>query len=75
MTTGNNLTLAQPRRAKGKTLSRMDKELDMLNSGPLGIERLVYNVALDFREKHPNMTHEQAMIAALGYCDRTYGNV
>ncbi len=36
-------------------------------------KRLVMNIALDFQEKYPSMTDEQAMTAALGYCERTYG--
>lgn len=58
---------------KGKTLTRIDSEQKMRTSGPLGDQRLLVNIALDFMEKHQNMTFEQAMFAAKAYCDRMYG--
>ena len=42
------------RKLKGQTLSRFDSEQKMLSSGPLGTERLIMNIALDFMEKHPH---------------------
>lgn len=60
------------RKLKGQTLSRFDSEQKMLASGPLGAERLIMNIALDFMEKHPYMSLEQAIFAAQAYCDRTH---
>lgn len=60
------------RTMKGRTLSRFDHEQKMQGSGPLGVQRLIINIALDFMEKHPNMSWEQALFAAQAYFDRTY---
>lgn len=73
MSSNNNLTVQQSRRIKGQALARIDREQKMLHSGTQGPKRLVMNIALDFQEKYPSMTDEQAMTAALGYCERTYG--
>ena len=61
------------RKHKGRTLARIDREQQMLNSGPLGAERLVLNIAIDFMERHPGMNMEQAIFAAQAYCDRAHG--
>ncbi|ELB2070542.1 hypothetical protein QN000_001051 [Vibrio parahaemolyticus] len=63
---------SESRKHKGKTLARIDSEQKMRASGPLGDQRLLMNIALDFMEKHQNMTFEQAMFAAQAYCDRMY---
>lgn len=63
---------AHLRKLKGQTLSRFDREQKMLASGPLGAERLIMNIALDFMEKHPNMSWPEAIFAAQAYCDRTH---
>jgi len=60
------------RKLKGQILSRFDQEQKMLNSGPLGSDRLIINIALDFMEKYPNMSWSQAIFAAQAYCDRTH---
>lgn len=60
------------RKLKGQTLSRFDSEQKMLSSGPLGTERLIMNIALDFMEKHPHMSWPQAIFAAQAYFDRTH---
>lgn len=66
------LTPAQSRKLKGRTLSRIDREHKMLTSGPLGIDRLILNIALDFMEMYPNMTQAEAVFAAKAYCARTF---
>lgn len=60
------------RKLKGRTLARFDQEQKILSSGPLGAQRLIMNIALDFMEKHSDMTLEQALFAAQAYCDRTH---
>ncbi len=60
------------RKIKGRALTRIDQEQKMINSGSLGSERLLINVAFDFMEKHPGMSWEQALVAAMGYCERTH---
>lgn len=72
MSEKNDLTISSNRKQKGKALARIDREHKMFESGPLGAQRLVMNIALDFMEKHPFMTWEQALAAAWGYCDRTH---
>lgn len=73
MSNNTNLALQENRRIKGTALARIDRELKMLQSGPLGRTRLEMNIALDFLEQHPDITPEQAGIAAAGYVSRTYG--
>ena len=75
MSTSTNLTTFQSRKVKGQTLTKIDREQKILNSGPLGSQRLLLNIALDFMEKYPQMTFEQAQRAAFGYCDQIYGTV
>lgn len=60
------------RKQKGRALARLDREQKMLSSGPLGAQRLLVNIALDYMEKHPNMNREQALFAAQAYCDRAH---
>lgn len=60
------------RKLKGRTLARFDQEQKTLSSGPLGAQRLILNIALDFMEKHSNMTWEQALFAAKAYFDCTH---
>lgn len=66
------LTTSDIRKLKGRSLTRIDREQKMLASGPLGAERLVLNIALDFMERHPGMSWSQAVFAAQAYCDRTH---
>lgn len=66
------LATSDLRKLKGRTLSRIDSEQKMLASGPLGAERLVFNIALDYMERHPGMTWSQAVFAAQAYCDRAH---
>jgi len=73
MSSNQNLSTLQSRQLKGQSLARIDREQKILNSGPLGSQRLLINIAIDFMEKYPQMTYEQAIIAAFGYCDHTYG--
>jgi len=73
MSRNTKLTIQQSRRLKGEALTRIDREQKMLESGRLGVPRLVMNIALDFQEKYPNMTWEEALQAAFGYVDRTFG--
>lgn len=61
------------RKLKGRTLTRLDSEQKVLASGPLGPERLLLNIALDFMERHPDMRIDQAVFAAQAYCDRAHG--
>ncbi|MFE4109431.1 hypothetical protein [Kosakonia sp. YIM B13611] len=72
MSDKTNLSVPVSRKLKGRALSRIDQEQKMISSGPLGKERLILNIALDFMEKHPGMSLEHAMIASVGYCDRTH---
>jgi hypothetical protein len=60
------------RKLKGRALARIDCEQKMLASGPLGAQRLVLNIALDYMERHPGMTWNQAVFAAQAYCDRAH---
>ncbi len=66
--------LATPelRKLKGRALARIDREQKMLASGPLGAERLVLNIALDYMECRPGMPWNQAVFAAQAYCDRAH---
>lgn len=66
--------LATPelRKLKGRALTRIDSEQKMLASGPLGAERLVLNIALDYMERHPSMPWSEAIFAAQAYCDRAH---
>lgn len=73
MSSNTNLQLQQNRRTKGTALARIDRELKMLESGPLGPTRLAMNISLDFLEQYPDITPEQAGIAAAGYISRTFG--
>lgn len=66
------LATAELRKLKGRTLARIDREQKVLASGPLGAERLILNVALDFMESHPGMSWSQAIFAAQAYCDRAH---
>ncbi len=66
------LASSELRKLKGRTLARIDCEQKMLASGPLGAERLVLNVALDYMERHPGMPFSQAVFAAQAYCDRAH---
>ena len=66
------LATSDLRKLKGRTLSRIDSEQKMLASGPLGADRLVLNIALDYMERHPGMTWSQAVFAARAYCDRAH---
>lgn len=72
MSDNTNPSVPADRKLKGRALARIDREQKMINSGPLGAERLFLNVALDFMEKHPGMSWDQALLAAMGYCDRTH---
>lgn len=60
------------RKLKGRALTRIDNEQKMLTSGPLGTERLVLNIALDYMERHPSMSLSEAIFAAQAYCDRAH---
>jgi hypothetical protein len=62
------------RKQKGRMLAQFDAEQKMLNSGPLGSNRLLINVAIDFQEKYPHMSWEDCLRLAYGYCDRVHGN-
>lgn len=66
------LSIPELRKLKGRALARLDREQKMLGSGPLGAERLILNIALDYMERHPNMSREQAIFAAQAYCDRAH---
>ncbi len=72
MSSNTNISIISNRKLKGRALSRIDKEQKVINSGSLGKERLILNVALDFMEKYPEMSKEQALLASMGYCDRTH---
>lgn len=61
------------RKLKGRALTRLDSEQKMLASGPLGPERLVLNIAIDYKERHPSMSWDMAVFAAQAYCDRAHG--
>lgn len=66
------LATSELRKLKGRALARIDREQKMLASGPLGAERLVLNIALDYMECHPGMPWNQAVFAAQAYCDRAH---
>lgn len=72
MSDNTNPSVPVDRKLKGRALARIDREQKMISSGPLGAERLILNVAMDFMEKHPGMSWDQALLAAMGYCDRTH---
>lgn len=67
------LATSDLRKHKGRALARIDREQKMLASGPLGAERLVLNIAVDYMERHPGMSWSQAVFAAQAYCDRAHG--
>ena len=66
------LATSDLRKLKGRALARIDQEQKMLASGPLGAERLVLNIALDYMERYPGMSRSQAIFAAQAYCDRAH---
>lgn len=66
------LSTPELRKLKGRALVRLDSEQKMLGSGPLGAERLILNIALDYMERHPNMSWDQAVFAAQAYFDRAH---
>lgn len=72
MSTNLKICASELSKSKGRTLTRIDKEQKMLTSGTLGATRLLVNIAIDFMEKHPSMSFEQAYFAAQAYCERTY---
>ncbi|CQH23726.1 TPA: hypothetical protein ACPZMO_001451 [Yersinia enterocolitica] len=72
MSTKTDLTTPNLRKIKGRNLARLDNEQKMLSSGPLGEQRLILNIALDFMEKHPHMSWNEACFAAGAYYDRTH---
>ena len=67
-----SLSTSDLRKHKGRALMRIDQEQKMLNSGSLGSERLIMNVALDYMERYPSMSYQDAIFAAQAYCDRTH---
>jgi hypothetical protein len=66
------LPTSELRKLKGRSLTRIDREQKMLASGPLGAERLVLNIAVDYMERHPGMPWSNAVFAAQAYCDRAH---
>ncbi len=66
--------LATPdlRKLKGRSLVRLDQEQKMLGSGPLGAERLLMNIALDYMERYPDMSWSEAIFGAQAYFDRAH---
>lgn len=60
------------RKKKGRALAQIDREQKMLGSGPLGSQRLLLNIALDYMERHQGMSFDQALFAAHAYCDRVH---
>ncbi|TIK64139.1 hypothetical protein E4416_17170 [Stenotrophomonas maltophilia] len=70
--TSSALATSERRKHKGRTLARIDSEQRMLASGPLGPERLILNIAIDYMERHPGMSFGQAVVAAQAYCDRAH---
>ena len=69
------LNSQQQRKQKGRNLAKQDRDLKMLNSGPLGAKRLVVNKALDLQEAYPSLNDEDAKKMALGYCILNYGSI
>lgn len=69
-----NINSQAQHQIKGRNLSNQDADFKMINSGPLGMHRLVFNRAIDLMESYPHLTFEDARLMALGYCALTYGN-
>ncbi len=63
----------QQRKQKGLNLAKQDRDLKMINSGPLGAKRLVVNKALDLQEMYSELSDDDAQKMALGYCILNYG--
>lgn len=68
------LNSQQQKKQKGRNLAKQDRDLKMLNSGPLGAKRLVANKAIDLQEMYPNLSDNDAQKMALGYCILNYGS-
>ncbi|MBP2872643.1 MULTISPECIES: hypothetical protein [Pseudomonas] len=68
----SSLPIPEFRKKKGRALARLDREQKMLESGPLGAERLLLNIAVDYMESHPNMSWDQALFAARAYLNRAH---
>lgn len=66
--------LKKNRKQKGRSLARIDHDLKTINSGPLGIKRLVVNKAIDLQETYPELSDNDAHKMALGYCILNYGS-
>lgn len=64
----------QQKKIKGLNLVKQDRDLKMLNSGPLGAKRLVANKAIDLQEMYPEISENDAQKMALGYCILSYGS-
>jgi hypothetical protein len=69
-----NLDSQQQKKLKGRNLAKQDRDLKMINSGPLGTKRLVMNKALDLQEAYPDLSDNDAQKMALGYCILNYGS-
>ncbi|RCW75201.1 hypothetical protein DET61_101196 [Marinobacter nauticus] len=75
-TTDQQLSLAvTQRKNKGQLLKQYDREQKMIDSGPLGVKRLVANIAIDFQEQIPGLSWDDAFKMALGYCQRTHATI
>jgi hypothetical protein len=69
-----NLDSQQQKKLKGRNLAKQDRDLKMINSGPLCTKRLVMNKALDLQEAYPDLSDNDAQKMALGYCILNYGS-
>ncbi|ODQ00620.1 hypothetical protein [Salinivibrio sp. SS2] len=72
----NHNNFPQPidrRKRKGQALKQIDRDLRTIDSGRLGSQRLVINIALDFQEEFPNLSWDDAIKMAIGYYQRIYG--
>jgi hypothetical protein len=74
-TTTSTLPLkVSQRKRKGKILKQIDRDLQVIGSGPLGAKRLIINIAIDFQESDPSLSWEDAGKMACGYFQRLHGD-
>lgn len=64
---GNSPTLLSRKQLTGNMLSLHDAEMQLINSGPLGMKRLAAARALDMQEMIPGLSERDAQKIGAGY--------
>lgn len=62
-----NCTTQPSKKLTGNSLKLHDAEVELINSGPLGMKRLAHMRAIDIQEAMPAMSDEDAQKAGAGY--------